>query len=139
MIYYVDGSTSQAGNYVVVTDNLGNVLLFKKINTKKKNGLTNNETEYMAIIEGLQMAEVGSTMFSDSKVCVEQIAGNYQVKEEHLKAYRKKAFDTSKSKNIKIIWVERESNLAGHHLEKFIKTNARKRYRKTSAIRKGNS
>jgi len=134
MIYYVDGSTSQAGNYIVVTDNLGNVLLFKKINTK--NGLTNNETEYMAIIEGLQMAEMGSTIFSDSKICVEQIAGNYKIKEEHLKTYQKKAFDISKNKKIKIIWVERESNLAGYHLEKFIKTNARKRYRKTKVIKK---
>lgn len=136
MIYYVDGSTSLAGNYILITDNIGNVLFFKKINKTKTDMLTNNVTEYIAIIECLEMADENSIIFSDSKVAVNQISGIFQIKEKHLKEYKNKAFELSKNKNIQIIWIGRDSNLAGQHLERFIKTNANKRHRKQKAINK---
>jgi ribonuclease HI len=137
--YYVDGSTSQAGNWIIVTDGKGNVLLNKKINKTVKTSLTNNETEYIAILECLKMCEERSAIYSDSKLCVEQILGNYKINEEHLKPYREEAYKLLKEKKSKIFWISREINLAGHHLEKFTKTNARKRYRKSNAIRSSNS
>lgn len=140
MIYYVDGSAhAEFGNHIAVSDNSGNILFFKKINKRKKDQLTNNETEYVAIIEGMRMAESGYTIFSDSKICVEQIKGNFAVNEPRLIPYQKKASELYIEKKINLIWIKREVNLAGHYLEKFIKNNARKRNSKSKTVRKDNS
>lgn len=134
MIYYVDGSTSSLGNYICITDNKGNILLFKKLKRDRK--LSSNETEYEAMIEVLKMAIDKDTIFSDSLLCVSHITGKWKVKQNHLIPYRDEAQKILKTKpNINLLWVERGSNLAGQHLEKFIKTNTSARYRKTVSLR----
>jgi len=136
MIYYTDGSTSEHGNYIAVTDKENNVLIFKKIEGEKK--LTNNETEYMAIIECLGIIKSGSKILSDSKLCVEQINGNWAVKQKHLEPYVNKSIKLIKTNNITIEWIPREENLAGHHLELFIKSANRKKYRRKKELEKLN-
>jgi len=136
MIYYVDGSSSFVGNQIAITDKDGNLLLNKKFRKK----LTNNEVEYEAILAALEMANAKDTIYSDSKLCTEQIMGTFKIKQEHLKPYAQRAKKILEAKPmISIIWKPRGENLAGHFLEKLVKSYARKRNKKSKALRRVNS
>lgn len=131
MIYYVDGSKTKDEKKIIVTDNNKNVLLYKKINEDK----TINELEYMAILNGLELAENNSIIYSDSKLCVEQINDNYKINKEHLKQYLESAKKIKNEKNIQICWINRDNNYAGNILETKLKTkykNQRKKLKQTN-------
>jgi len=134
-VYYVDGSSSALGDQIAITDKDGNLILNKKFRKK----LTNNELEYEAILAALKIADAKDTIISDSKLCVEQIVGNFKIKKEHLKPYAEKAKTILEAKPVSIIWKPREENLAGHFLEKLVKANARKRNKKSKALRRTDS
>jgi len=131
MLYYVDGSSSFIGREIAVTDNDGNLLLSKKY----KKELTNNELEYEAIIAALELCENGDSIYSDSKLCVEQIIGNFKIRQAHLEPYATRAKKILETKKVTITWIPRERNLAGKYLEKKVKTNARKRNKESKIIR----
>lgn len=85
-------------------------------------GTTNNEAEYAAIIEALELARHEGLrdilIRSDSQLCVKQIKGEYQVKEERLRPLRDRAARILKDVRGRIEWVPRELNHAGIFLEK---------------------
>ena len=85
-------------------------------------GTTNNEAEYAAIIAALELARHdrlrGVQIRSDSQLCVKQIKGQYQVKEERLRPLRDRASRLLKEIGGQIDWVPRERNHAGIFLEK---------------------
>ena len=132
MTYYVDGSSSYAGNRIMVTTDKSDVIVSKKIRKK----MTNNELEYEAIIAAAELAADGDTINSDSKLCVEQINGNFKIKQPHLKPYAEKAKKIQVDKKLTIIWLRRDDNLAGQILEKEVKANARKRNKESKTLRK---
>lgn len=88
-------------------------------------GTTNNEAEYAAIIAALEVARaerVAAPQFrSDSQLCVNQINGRWQVKEERLRPLRERAARLLKEVGGRIEWVPRERNHAGIFLEKTYK------------------
>lgn len=85
--------------------------------------LTNNDLEYLAVIYGI---EYGRRLYprdkllliSDSQLIVNHINEYYRCHTPNLK--RLLTIVKKKMKRgDRIIWVPRERNLAGHHLEKF--------------------
>lgn len=73
---------------------------------------TNNIAEYSAIINALRAIPRGekATVYSDSKLVVNQLNGDFKVKKEHLKKLFAKAKLLMKEKNIhKIEWVPRDT------------------------------
>lgn len=123
MIYYADASKSSLGCQILVTDIAGNLL----INTFLESELTNNELEYYAILYAINKAENGATIYSDSNLCVQQINGNFKIKNARLKPFAEQIKRKIKDKQIKIEWISREANLAGHILEKMVKKKTREK------------
>ena len=89
---------------------------------------TNNEAEYEAILAAVKLApaNVGNkgeikkiTINSDSQLAVNQINGNWKIRELHLQKYRRRAIDEmGKSKHDwELKWIPREMNPAGKMLE----------------------
>lgn len=85
---------------------------------------TNNEAEYRAIIKALEIL-LKSKWFKennledksvvcrlDSKLVVEQINGNYKIKQEHIKKFMEKINELKKVIKLKIVFVhiKREQN-----------------------------
>ena len=93
---------------------------------------TNNEAEYLALLEALQIAsdkwaagdgripdEKGPILIrSDSQLIVNQMKGSYKVKEPHLKPLWERACGLIATLGlVKLEWVPREKNYAGLWLE----------------------
>jgi len=85
---------------------------------KSKKKITNNEMEYLALLHALRICENGNTIFTDSTLVVGQVCQNWKVKAQHLFSYVQKAKNSMSEKNIRLEWIPREKNLAGHLLEK---------------------
>ncbi len=85
-------------------------------------GSTNNEAEYAAIIAALELARAqgltGVLIRSDSQLCVNQINGLWQVREERLRPLRERAAKLLREVQGRIEWVPRGQNQAGIYLEK---------------------
>jgi ribonuclease HI len=88
----------------------------EKYTLKKNLGIsTNNVAEYEALLALLKWSEENKIdflkVFSDSKLLVEQIKGNFKVKSENLKKLHKEAIEKIKKiKNFKIYYIRREFN-----------------------------
>lgn len=86
---------------------------------------TNNQAEYLALYGALHYAQIDRAtdivIKSDSKLVVEQVNGNWKVKNQQLKTMLDETLELLKKmegeKKITITWVPREQNLAGHLLE----------------------
>jgi ribonuclease HI len=133
MKYFVDASCTKRRNCIAISDSQGNIIFFKRINTRK---YTNNEMEYKAIIEGLSYANPNDRISSDAKICVEQIHNNFNTNAQNLIPLRDQAQRLLMTNpSVKLIWEKRENNLAGIYLEKYIKRLYHRRiYRKKFRI-----
>lgn len=87
---YVDGTTNQKGFEVEI------VLIFpEKITIEKSLRLdfsaTNNEAEYEALLMGMtmvqKMGEKAIEMFSDSRLVVGQVKGEFEARDERMQRY----------------------------------------------------
>jgi len=84
---------------------------------------TNNVAEYRALLSGLLYIGCRRVDFddedeyvikSDSKLVVEQVNGNWRVRDQNLKSYCEQAIEWIKDIGaIKVEWIPRERNLAG--------------------------
>jgi ribonuclease HI len=80
---HVDGSgwNGRVSGYAIAFEEQGRFPIVVKNNENK----TNNEREYEAIIEALkQAAQEGDVILSDSQLAINQIYGNWKVKEMNL-------------------------------------------------------
>ncbi len=113
---YVDGGTK--GSRICLVDNFK-----QKIITKfRGNKPTNNELEYLAVIYALEYINnnykhKGVTIYTDSLLVTNQINGKWRVTTERLIPLYNKCIRKMTEK-IKVVWVRRDSNLAGIYLEK---------------------
>jgi len=114
MHYYTDGGSYKKIGIILVTDIDGNILLKKTF----QNELTNNELEYEAIIAGMELAQNNDVIYNDSKLCVEQINGDFKIRQKKLIPYSAKAKKIQKEKNLIIIWIPRDQNPSGKSLER---------------------
>ena len=89
---YVDGAANQKGSGV------GLVLISpEKLVVEKSLRLgfsaTNNEAEYEALLEGMSMVQrmggggKSATMFSDSRLVVDQVKGELEARDERMQGY----------------------------------------------------
>ena len=131
MKYYTDGflflsnPSPIGGGYTIIDEN-NNLISNERV---MKKGLTNNEAELLGVYNALKLAEVGDTISTDSQIILgwinngEYIKKNYPRKESKkarrvdLDPIRIESYDLMISKKIKLIWEEREKNLAGIYNE----------------------
>lgn len=76
---------------------------------------TNNEAEWISVLSALEICLKKRmnivTIFSDSKLVVNQILGNYEINEEKFENYHKQAWEMiSKFTSFSIQWIPRELN-----------------------------
>jgi len=88
------GNPGPAGIAAVATDPAGEVLAER---TETIGRATNNVAEYRALLLGIELAkELGADeveLVGDSKLIVEQVMGNWKVKQGHLRPLHTKARD----------------------------------------------
>jgi len=78
---------------------------------------TNNEMEYIALIEALESCSEGDEIFTDSQLVVGQVTKGWKVTKEHLFPLVMKAKKLVQEKKVKITWIPRKENYAGSLLE----------------------
>ena len=87
---------------------------------KKEPGITNNQAEYMAIIEALKKyhnSQDEIVIYSDSKNTVSQLNHEFAINNSQLRLLAMEAWGlVAKCKNLKITWIPREKNMAGKML-----------------------
>lgn len=74
---------------------------------------TNNEEEYRGVIAALKLCEVGSTIYCDSMLVVNQVTGIWRISKAHLMPYAETVMDLLVEKRAKLVWIRRNINLAG--------------------------
>jgi ribonuclease HI len=81
---------------------------------------TNNEMEYLALIHCCSKAREFDVIKTDSQLVVNQIKGKYKCNAQHLRNLRDWAIQLIRLKNLEIIWIPRDKNIAGKGFEKRI-------------------
>ena len=86
-----------------------------------KNKVTVNQGEYKAVIEALRQVEARElknvSLFTDSKLVVQQVKGEWKCKVHKLKSLRGDLRKLLASTESSLEWVGRDFNLAGKILE----------------------
>lgn len=110
---YVDGASrgnpGPAGIGVVLKFDSKTVCFKKFIGNK-----TNNEAEYLALLEGLKLA-VGVNakkvkVFSDSELIIKQLKGEFSVKEARLSELYSEVKELERMLDVEYLHISRESN-----------------------------
>jgi ribonuclease HI len=112
------GNPGPAGIAAVATDPSGGVLAER---SETIGEATNNVAEYRALLLGIKLAkELGADeakFVGDSKLIVEQVRGNWKVKEEHLRPLHTKVKDALREiPKWSITHVRRERNTRADEL-----------------------
>jgi len=115
MNIYCDGGT-RGGVICIVHDDK---IIVKKRGVK----YTNNELEYLALIYAIEYIRTNQltnvTIYSDSKLIVNQVNGKWRVTTEALtKLHEKATTKLSKCCSVQLCWIRRERNKAGIHLDR---------------------
>src|SRR5262245_56102269 len=121
-VLYTDGGSigngrlDQRARMAVFDAELGRIVVDEALGA-----LTNNEAEYRAIEAGLDYAAAGRLgpieLRSDSQLCVNQIRGQWKVKDPRLTPALARRRRKRVANGGRITWVPREQNLAGRYLE----------------------
>lgn len=81
-----------------------------------KDGLTNNQAEYLGILSALKALPTGSVaeILSDSQLAIYQLAGKYKICDPELRNLAEKVHTVVKQRNLTIqyTWIPREQNKA---------------------------
>ena len=87
---YVDGAANQKGSGVGLVLISPEKLIVEKL-LRLGFSATNNEAEYKALLEGMSMVQrmggKSATMFSDSKLVVDQVKGELEARDERMQGY----------------------------------------------------
>lgn len=111
-VWYFDGGGFN-GNYsrlCVVSEP------FEQIKTTEK-FLTNNVSEYYALLMALKLADCHDILVGDSQLVIKQVLRDWNCRAPHLKGICKYCQELVKQKQITLMWVPRKKNLAGVLLE----------------------
>jgi ribonuclease HI len=111
---YVDGSGGDNSGYGYFVKETGESF------HEKRQGITNNQAEYLAIIAALQkfaQSDEPIIIYSDSKNTVSQLNHEFAINSEQLRDLARQAWSLMGGfKNLRIEWVPRAQNLAGKML-----------------------
>jgi ribonuclease HI len=107
MFVYTDGS-GKTGKYCFLVDETNEVRIFEK------RGITNNQAEYLAILETLKAhTEDNVTIYSDSKLVVNQLNHKFAIKDDELRGLAQQVWKLCEGRNVKFSWISRIENKAG--------------------------
>lgn len=110
MDIYTDGS-GKTGRYIYAIPEK------KKVVISRLKGLTNNESEYMAVLKALrENKDDDIKIISDSQLIVNQLNKKYKIKEDRLRDLATKIWKLCEERSVTFSWVPREKNLAGRIL-----------------------
>jgi len=122
MVVFSDGETSLNGQVgqlsSIVVWSQGNVVVEKDVGDK-----TNNEAEYLGIIEALEwllknVPGEKNVVLSDSQFVLNQLMHQYHFREKHLRPYAEKAWNLLiELQNTTLKWIPRERNKAGLYID----------------------
>lgn len=110
---YVDGSGAPKGKYGYFVEETG------KSYVHKDDSITNNEAEYLAIlqlfIDKVIRPNEENIVYSDSQLIVNQINHTYAINNEKLRSFATKIWEdkVNYNYNIRFEWVPRKENKAG--------------------------
>ena len=108
---YVDGSGGTKSGYGFFVKETGESFF------EEKPGITNNQAEYLAIIQALKKFQDSSEEISDSKNTVNQLNHEFAINNEQLRIFAQEAWLLiPKISKLKIKWIPRKENLAGKML-----------------------
>ena len=123
--YYVDGFTiasnpSKLGFGYTITDESGIVLQRESYRCSLEVAATNNDAEFVGLWKAIELAPAGSTISSDSVVCIHWAERGKSYKNrvrQDLQPLRKYLYGLLKDKDIHLVWERRNFNLAGQYNE----------------------
>jgi ribonuclease HI len=124
MKIWIDGSGYNGieSKYCVVIEGRDPII------TVLKERKTNNEMEYAALYHALKECAIeGDVIYTDSQLLTGHITKNWKQKAEHLRNVIAQCKNLLNEKNIRLLWLPREENIAGKILEE---KNERTRRRK---------
>lgn len=75
--------------------------------------ITNNRAEYLAVILAAENVPSGSVIFTDSRLVVKQISGEYKIYVKELLDLYNRLKKLIEEKKLTVLWIPREENLAG--------------------------
>lgn len=85
----------------------------------KKEGITSNQAEYMAVIDALTKAEGKEVeILSDSKLVVNQLNREWHIKKDEMRELfnQVQKIINERGLKVKFTWIERSKNKAGKYL-----------------------
>ena len=88
----------------------------EKTNTAKvftKENITNNQAEYLAVLEALKFTAGDVEIYSDSKLVVNQLNHEWHIKEDSLRNLAVEIWKLIGKRKISFNWIPREQNKAG--------------------------
>jgi len=115
MRIFFDGSgwNGRTSGFAVVFADSKKAPIIVRLSEKR----TNNEMEYAGLLEALTHAQSGDELFTDSQLLVGQVLGGWKVNAVHLRPLVEKAKALVPAKQVTLVWVPREQNLAGKIFE----------------------
>lgn len=105
MKVYIDGSGD--GRYGFLIEETNETKIF----TKK--GITNNQAEYLAVLEVLKSTKGDVEIYSDSKLLVNQLKHEWHIKDDVLRKLAVEVWNTIGKRKVNFIWIPRKQNKAG--------------------------
>lgn len=109
MKIFTDGS-GKTGRYAYVVDDPEK----RRVKIFRKEGLTNNEAEYMAVTQALKENPGEDVeIFSDSELIVKQLNHENAIKEERMRRLAEEVWKLCEGRKVSFTWVPREANKAG--------------------------
>jgi len=105
MKVYVDGSGNDKYGFFIEETNEAKVFT--------KENITNNQAEYLAVLEALKFITGDIEIYSDSKLVVNQLNHEWHIKEDDLRNLAVEIWKLIGNRKVSFIWILREQNKAG--------------------------
>ena len=105
MKVYIDGSGD--GKYGFFIEETNEAKVFTK------EGITNNQAEYLAVLEALKATTGNIKIYSDSKLAVKQLNHEWHIKDDNLRSLAVEIWKLIGNRKVSFIWIIREQNKAG--------------------------
>jgi ribonuclease HI len=113
--FNIGGNPSKIGGGYTITDELGEVVAQSQI---LKVGFTNNEGELLGVLGALELIDNFGEVYTDSTNTIAWVKKGKAKARPDLNQECAKAKYLIEKKKIKLIWINREENLAGIENEK---------------------
>jgi len=105
MKVYTDGSGNGKYSFFIEETNETKFFIRKDI--------TNNQAEYLAVLEALKHTTGDTEIYSDSELLVKQLKHEWSIKDDKLRKLTVKIWKMMEKRKVNFVWISRERNKAG--------------------------